>query len=261
MATAPTLIGPVRTRQINQNIYVGQADLTTIQKAVTAAAALGSGCVIIPAGYAGADTIASVTGGNATVYISDQRTPQAQNYSWNGSSYSPADFVQAQGYVTKGMPTVPQGSAALSYNPAGTTGIGTATLYIAAIPGMGIPSFNLTGMSSNGTGNQTYLRAEISPAGAVPVAGIPQIEMPSQLGLFNDGFNHYNLWAGMAYLPGGKGMTIWAKPTENAIDLQGSTIGGAYDQTIRLNHAGGTVQIGPISFSAIGDITGIGDIA
>jgi hypothetical protein len=261
MATAPTLIGPVGTRQINRNFYVGMADLTTIQKAVTVAVAIGSGCVIIPAGYAGSDTIASLIGGSANVYISDQRTAQAQNYVWSGSAYTPADFVQAQGYVTKGMPTVPQGSAALSYNPAGTTGIGTATLYIAAMPGMGIPSFNLTGMSSNGTGNQTYLRAEISPAGAVPVAGIPQIEMPSQLGLFNDGFNHYNLWAGMAYLPGGKGMTIWAKPTENAIDLQGSTIGGAYDQTIRLNYLGGNVQIGPSTFSPIGDITGVGDIA
>lgn len=94
MATV-TSIGPIGARQINNNLYVGRSDLTTIQSAVTAAVAVGSSCVVIPAGYAGSDAIGAVTGGNAAVYIADQRGASPQNYVWNGSTYIPADFLQA----------------------------------------------------------------------------------------------------------------------------------------------------------------------
>jgi hypothetical protein len=94
MATIPTSLGPIGTRQINRNFYVGQGDLTTIQKAVDAAIVIGSGSVIIPAGYTGADTIAAVTGGSTGVSISDQRTTSPQNYAWSGTNYMPADFNQ-----------------------------------------------------------------------------------------------------------------------------------------------------------------------
>ena len=94
MATTPTSIGPIGARQINRNFYVGQSDLATIQKAVTVAVAIGSGNVIIPAGYTGVDTIAAVTGGSTSVYISDQRTTSPQNYAWSGTNYMPADFNQ-----------------------------------------------------------------------------------------------------------------------------------------------------------------------
>ena len=61
MATTPTSIGPIGARQINQSLYVGHSDLTTIQSAVTAAASIGGQFVIvIPFDYAGSDTIAEL---------------------------------------------------------------------------------------------------------------------------------------------------------------------------------------------------------
>lgn len=89
-----TAIAPIGARQINNDLYVGYSDLTTIQLAVTfAVAAGGKFCVVIPVGYAGSDTIASVHGGSVNVYLCDQRTAQVQNYTWNGTNYTPADVV------------------------------------------------------------------------------------------------------------------------------------------------------------------------
>jgi hypothetical protein len=54
----------------------------------------------------------------------------------------------------------------------------------------------------------------------------------------------FNLWVGgIVDLTNAKGMSIWAKPSENAIDFQGETISGIYDQAIRLNHLGGNVEL------------------
>jgi hypothetical protein len=260
MATV-TSIGPIGARQINNNLYVGRSDLTTIQSAVTAAMAIGSSCVVIPAGYTGADAISAITGGNAAVYLSDQRGTSPQNYTWNGANYVPADFVQAQGFVTKGVPSLPQGSAAFYFNPAGTAGAGTAHIDVTAVAGMGMPALNINGVPSDGTPVVTFMRLQAATSAPGINAGAPEVEMPSQLSLFNGGFDSWNAWIGDFYLPSNKGMTIWARADENAIDFQGETIGGAYDQTIRLNYLGGNVQIGPIIFSAIGDIVGVGDIA
>jgi hypothetical protein len=88
-------VAPIREPQINQNIYVGQSSVKTIQAAVASAVQQGGGfVVIIPAGYVGSDTIASVTGGSANVYLCDQRTASPQCYTWSGTAYVPADFTQ-----------------------------------------------------------------------------------------------------------------------------------------------------------------------
>jgi hypothetical protein len=103
MATVPTAIGPIGTRQINQNFYAGRIDLTTIQQAVTAAVASGSpACVVIPAGYTGSDAISAVTGGSAAVYITDLRGSSPQNYIWNGSAYAAANFAQLGNFSAAG---------------------------------------------------------------------------------------------------------------------------------------------------------------
>jgi hypothetical protein len=87
MSTAPTFQGPTRTQQLNNELYVGQGGLTTIQKAVTAAVATGQPFnVIIPAGYTGSDTIAAITGGSFAVNIVDKRG-QLLNYEWNSNEY------------------------------------------------------------------------------------------------------------------------------------------------------------------------------
>jgi hypothetical protein len=90
-----TAIAPTGARQINQNLYVGYSDLTTIQKGVDFARKDGGiFVVVIPRGYAGSDTIASVVNGTANVILSDQRSSTAQNYIWSLSAYVPANFTQ-----------------------------------------------------------------------------------------------------------------------------------------------------------------------
>lgn len=89
-----TAIAPIEARQINNNLYVGYSDLTTIQKAVNAAKTTGEVYeVIIPLNYMGSDTVAGVTGGTTSVYITDQRTAQPQWYAWNGTNYVPIDIT------------------------------------------------------------------------------------------------------------------------------------------------------------------------
>ena len=136
MATA-THVGPIGARQINSNLYVGQSDLTTIQKAVNVAVAAGGIFIVhVPAEYTGSDTIASITGGNASVYLSDTRTASPQNYTWNGTKYIPANFVQGAGFVSSGVPTVfPAGSAAFYYDPV------TASLNLSANNGTATNDF------------------------------------------------------------------------------------------------------------------------
>jgi len=214
--------------------------------------------VVIPFDYAGADAISAVTGGTASIEIIDQRGYQRQTYTWSGAQFTPAAFQQATGFISRGVPTtVPAGSAALYYTPTGTSGAGTAHLVISGNPGEGMPSLNIDGIPADGTAATTYARFEISTPGFTP-AGIPQLELPTQVGIFNEDFDSFNLWTGGGYITGSKGMTVWAKAAQNAIDFQGQTIGGAYDQAIRLNYLGGNVLLGPVvTVDALGDITGV----
>ena len=266
MATiTPTSIGPVGARQVNTSFYVwGGFDVgfTTMQQAVDYVASVyGAGEIVIVHGHGQEENIGSLTGGMANIIILDQRDGTDQRYSWNGTQFIPIPFQQLNGFISQGKPaSLPAGSAAYYFDPTGTTGIGKAHIDFTANPGLGMPTLNITGHPSDGTPAYTFFRFEFSRAGFLP-AEIPQLDAPLVLGLFNDGFDNFNLWTGEGYATGGKGMTVWAKAAENAIDFQGLTIGGAYDQTIRLNYLGGNVQIGPITFNSIGDIVGIGDIA
>jgi hypothetical protein len=95
-----TLVAPTSTQQVNDTLYVGEGYLHTIQNAVDFAVNAGGGFkVVIPPGYAGVDTIASVVNGAATVYIVDEREVQTQSYSWNGTGYVAA-AVHEMGDVT-----------------------------------------------------------------------------------------------------------------------------------------------------------------
>jgi hypothetical protein len=263
---AATSIGPIGARQINNNLYVGRSDLTTIQSAVTFAVRLApaSYVVVIPFEYVGTDLISAVTGGADQVEIIDQRSGQQQSYYWNVTSgqYLPRRMQQASGFVSLGQPSViPTGSAAFYFVPSGTAGAGTAHIDVTANPGMGMPALNINGVPSDGTPFVTFMRLQTSTAAPGITLGVPEVEMPSQLALFNGNFDSFNLWVGDFYLPGNKGMTVWARADEDAIDFQGQTIGGAYDQTIRLNFLGGDVEIGPITFDASGNIIGAAAIA
>jgi hypothetical protein len=94
MSATATSIGPIGARQINRNLYVGQSDLTTIQRAVTWAANQGGvWTVVIPAAYQGSDTIAAVSGGTASIGILDLRNLSWQTYVWNVNVYVPSVFA------------------------------------------------------------------------------------------------------------------------------------------------------------------------
>jgi hypothetical protein len=101
MATS-TLVGPTQTQQINNDLYVGPGFLQTIQEAVNFAAAEGGSYrVIIPAGYAGSDTIGAVTGGTSNIHIEDQRGVNPTCFEWNGTAYF-GPMVAVNGYLQDG---------------------------------------------------------------------------------------------------------------------------------------------------------------
>jgi len=241
---AATVTGPIREGQINNNLYVGEGFCTTIQKAVDFARSTPTQnfCVILPSGYVGNDAISAVTNGSAQVIISDQRGPSPQSYILQGAVYVAADFVQGSGYIAKGTPqpypsTTAIGTTALGFSPTGAGGKGRGDLIVTATPGSAMPAIQLSAQPTDGGAAHTFFRADIDPTGNF------RVQMPQALDLANmDG--NINLWTGQTRaLPGSKGMTIQAKPTEEAIDFQGQTVGGANDQTIRINPDGGNVEI------------------
>lgn len=101
----PTLVEGLGASQINHTIFVGAfSKYLTIQSAVDFAASVTSGyfTIIVQVNYIGSEDIETLTGGNATIYISDQRTPMWQNYSWNGTQFVPADFVPLGNVIVAG---------------------------------------------------------------------------------------------------------------------------------------------------------------
>ena len=92
----PILPVGIGTSQINHWLFVGAiSKYTTIQSAVTYAATLASGhfAIIIQPNYNAGENIASITGGNSTMYLSDQRNDEWQNYRWNGTQFVPSDVL------------------------------------------------------------------------------------------------------------------------------------------------------------------------
>ena len=101
-ASPQTNMGPIRTPQVNQKLYVGQTGYsTTIQSAVDYACRTGnqSFAVVIEPGMFPSDSPASVTGGCANTYIEDQRQI-LQRWTWNGSAYTLASPSSASGALT-----------------------------------------------------------------------------------------------------------------------------------------------------------------
>ena len=88
-----TLIGPIAVVEINKDFYAGAPGIQTIQAAVNRAVAVGGpGQVIIPADYAGSDSISAVTGGDPSVHIIDYRLGFWQSYVWSNNAYVPEVF-------------------------------------------------------------------------------------------------------------------------------------------------------------------------
>jgi cytoskeletal protein CcmA (bactofilin family) len=89
MSTTPTLVGPTATQQINTSLYVGEGYLLTMQNAVDFAVINGGyHRIVIPTGYPGTDTIASLVRGASAAYIADERFSNTQYYVWDGTKYA-----------------------------------------------------------------------------------------------------------------------------------------------------------------------------
>ena len=244
---ATTSASPISIPQINNEYYVGEPMLRTIQQAVTYAIAdSNAGNVIISQAYTGTDSIATVTGGSPTVFIVDERNGQRQVYYWTGANYAAAAFVQDAGFIAEGMPPAVPASIQMGYAPAGDAGNGSGNIVIVSNPGDGIPSFNIILEPQGGPNpGSTFIRC------ALDSTGLPRVES-KRLEVYPDPNypDTFNMWIGQfPELAGNKAMYIWGHPSENAVDVQGVTSTGVtstptYDQTIRLNYLGGDVNIG-----------------
>lgn len=260
MATT-THTGPIAIDQINTTFYVvGTGTLSTIQSAVDyVRTTLGYGRIVVTQGINVADDISAVTGGNVGIVIWDNRNGNDQLWYWEGTNYQPLDFVQDKGFVTYGMPQQIPATMLMGFDPTGGNGNGAGYITVIANPGLGMPALNLQADPQDGTPVLTFFKGSLDPA------GIPRVQSPATLELYSDPTypDNFNLWIGQANdFTGSKGMYIWPKPLEDAIDFQGQTIGGAYDQAIRLNPLGGDVMLGPsLTVSTDGDITTLGNLA
>jgi len=245
MAAAATSTGPIGIEQINTTFYVwgGGVGFDTIQAAVDFIRLNNSGVgeIQVVHGHPYGENISTITGGGAGTIIIDNRDGHDQRWNWNGTNYVPTYFMQLAGFVAEGMPQQLPASILMGFSPTGDFGNGSGNLIVTADPTKGMPSFNLSLMPQDGTALLTFLRAALDPA------GIPRIQMPETLEIYkNNSYpDTFSLWVGQGVdFTGSKGMYVWARPDDDAIDFQGETIPGVYDQTIRLNYLGGDVNIG-----------------
>jgi hypothetical protein len=245
MAAAATSTGPIGIGQVNTTFYVwgGGAGFDTIQAAVDFIRLNNSGLgeIQVVHGHGYGENIGTITGGSAGTIIIDNRDGHDQRWYWNGTNYVPTYFMQLAGFVAEGMPQQLPASILMGFSPTGDFGNGSGNLIVTADPTMGMPSFNLSLAPQDGTALLTFLRAALDPA------GIPRIQMPETLEIYkNNSYpDTFSLWVGQGIdFTGSKGMYVWARPDDDAIDFQGETIPGTYDQTIRLNYLGGDVNIG-----------------
>ena len=264
MATA-TVTAPIRERQINNTLYVGEAGVRTIQAAVDLARTIGGEWyIVIPHGYPDTDLISSLIGGTTAINIHDERDARIQIYTWQGADYQPEAFLQKRGFVATGEPIEFQASAIFGFDPQGTGGVGTCNIRVQANPGKGWPAMQLFLEPQDGSGAPwTMWRADMGSD------GYPRVQHPASLELYTPGTrfaDHFQLWIGEIpdapnFFPG-KGMYVWAKPAENCIVLQGKTTStGAFDQTLRLNPLGGDIQLGQgVAVTQAGAVNYQGDL-
>lgn len=241
-----TVVGPMGTQQINDVFYVSDDGFATIQAAVNYARTFNSGTgeIVIVQGYPATELIPGITGGAAGIYLSDQRNGQMQNYVWNGSQYVASDFVQQRGFVSLGMPARPPASLLTAFDPLGNGGNGTGNIIATANPGKGMPALNLSGQAQDGGTLHIFMRCDNDSVGNQRVQVPSTMEITTVLAT-DPNPPLYQMWIGNNRdVTGAKGMSVWARPSEDAIDLQGETISGIHDQTIRLNYLGGDVLIG-----------------
>lgn len=89
IAWPQTAMGPIRTPQVNNNLYVGQSGQATIAATVAngcRATSTGAMVIILP-GVNPPDMPSGQTAGCAKVFISDQRVSPPQFYRWSGNAY------------------------------------------------------------------------------------------------------------------------------------------------------------------------------
>jgi hypothetical protein len=88
-------MGGLVSPKLNHYAYVGIGTNPTIQITINTLAAYPTlhFVIIISPSYTGSEVIGNLTGANANMVLSDQRTDQWQNYYWNGTQFVPSNFA------------------------------------------------------------------------------------------------------------------------------------------------------------------------
>lgn len=162
--------------------------------------------------------------------------------------------IEAATFSVDGIAPAQPASTIVGFDPTGRGGIGTASLIFSANPGKSMPVLNIVGAPQDGTGEWFFLICDASNN----AAKTPRIQMPSALEIYPVTPSYpdqYQVWIGQnPDAPPSKGMYLWAQPSANVIDLQGQTVGGAYDQKIRINPQGGNIELALQGNAAVGNL-------
>jgi hypothetical protein len=155
-AIGQTNTGPMRTPQINQNLYVGQSGYATIQSAVTFACKQTnpSYAVVIQPGIHPSDTPAAATGGCTGTYIADLRIMPMTYYGWNGTAYVVSSQMGQWFTATASSPGPPIPGSVTLESP-GSVDEGLITAF--GKTSTQVAGMELTGGNSTGTIFKHYL--------------------------------------------------------------------------------------------------------
>ena len=242
---AITNTGPIGIEQINQTFYVwgGGVGFDTIQAAVDFCRVYNAGIgeIQVIHGHPYGENIGAIAGGSIGIIIIDNRDGHDQRWNWNGTNFVPTYFMQLAGFVAEGSPQRLPASILMGFAPTGDNGRGTGNLTVTANPSEPMPALNISLNPQNGDPLRTFMRCDMD------AAENPRIQIPAAIEVYSDPAfpGKFNMWVGESVdFTGSKGMYIWAKPDEDAIDFQGETVTGTFDQTIRLNLLGGDVILG-----------------
>ena len=265
MATA-TNTAPIGIGQINTTFYVmgGGVGFSTIQVAVNYVRTQNSsvGIIEICHGHDFNDNISTVTGGVHGIYLLDRREAQTQQYVWNGTQYVFYEFFQASGgnfgWLTVGelWPTLKGSSMMMGYDPiAGPGAEGAGAIYSVANAGKGMPRFHL-GLCSEANPPRLINILQAYPDDPDAPDGYIHVETTGMWEFTTDANPAAkNVWFGEKWQTGAKGLYVHALPGNGVTDFQAWTVGGAYNQGIRLNPHGGAVTIGTnAEVSTLGDM-------
>lgn len=199
---AQTQMGPIRTPQVNTQLFVGEGAYLSIQTTLNFACRSGQApgfgwMVIILPGVNPSDSPTNVNG-CAAARIRDERVSPAQYYVWNGTNYSAVPYPGGGGNGGTGVSQIVAGNG-INISP--STGIGAVTISTTNGGGGGavnriIAGSNILISPTTGTGDVTISATGGGggPAGSWSNLSAPAADLILNHGSYNTVFNYTNNW-------------------------------------------------------------------